>query len=84
MKKYAPIIAIIGLAALAWVAYLVTDNVLVAAFLATLAVVVWGFSPSGLGRAPGRKPEVSPAELKQYRRDHPGSTIGDAIDHARR
>lgn len=83
MKKHAPTIAIVGLTALAGVSFLVTGDVLVASLLATLAVVVWSFSPSGLGTPSVREPKVSPAELKQYRREHPGATISDAIEHAR-
>ncbi len=84
MKKYAPTVVMFGLIAAAAIIYFTSDNTLVAFFVAVLAVVVWGTTASGLGPVPAHKPRVSPEQLKEYRRQHPGATIADAIEHAGR
>ncbi|MFS0704344.1 hypothetical protein AB6N23_07465 [Cellulomonas sp. 179-A 9B4 NHS] len=84
MKKHLPTAAFFGLMILAGVVYFAAENVLLAAAVAALAVTIWGFTPSGFGHVPKRGPVVSPKELREYRRQHPGATIADAIEHAGR
>lgn len=61
--------------------FFATGDVLVPLALCSVAVAAWAFAPSSLGRANGLGEldgKIDPAEVKEYRRRHPGVSISDA------
>ncbi len=83
VRRYLGAAAVVVLVALAAVALLVLDRPLQAAGGLALALAVAAVARPTLGRVPTRRPTVSTAELKEYRRRHPGATISDAIEGTR-
>lgn len=78
MKRFIPALTIIGLIVAAAITYLVADNLIVALLLATAAVLVWAIT--SLGDPPPRGENTpTPQAIKTYRKQHPGSSIGDAV-----
>jgi hypothetical protein len=58
------------------------SSLLLAAGLAASAVGVFTLAPTTIGRptgSPRRKVDATPAELRRWREEHPGSTIADAV-----
>lgn len=79
------IITVAGLAlvAAALLTGVMGGPILLAAGLASVALLVFALAPAILGRAARRaegSEQIDPAALKRWRRDHPGSTISDAVD----
>ncbi|WP_029067841.1 hypothetical protein [Jonesia quinghaiensis] len=78
MKQFIPALTIIGLTVAAAITYVIADNLIVALLLATTAVLVWGFT--SIGDPPPRSENTpTPRAIKTYRKQHPGSSIGDAV-----
>lgn len=82
MRKYVSLVTMFALLILAAVAFFAWDNTLLALLSTVLAAAIQFLMPPTLGDVPPReerRANMDPAELKRYRRDHPGSTIGDAM-----
>lgn len=79
MKKYIPSALILLFIVLAAITYFAASNPALAQVFAICAVLVWALAPSGLGHSPGPAGDVDPKELKNYRKERPGSTIADAV-----
>lgn len=82
MKSVLPYLLFMVCEILAVIAFQIWDRPILAAAFALLGVLIWFAAPPILGKVPRkdeRREHLDPAELKQYRKDHPGSTIGDAM-----
>lgn len=84
MKKYIPSALILLFLVLAAITYFAASNPVLALVFAICAVLVWALAPSGLGHSPGPAGDADPKELKNYREEHPGSTIADAVRATRK
>lgn len=83
-KKYIPSALILLFIVLAVIAYFAASNPALALISATCGVLVWALVPSGLGHSPGPAGDADPKELKTYRKEHPGSTVADAVRATRK
>lgn len=84
IKGYLTSIGIFSLALGGWIIYL-TDpehSPLIPLLAMTFSLLIWAFSPSHIGDVKHR-PSVSTKELKEYRRQHPGTSIAEAIEATR-
>lgn len=67
----------------ALLAFFILDQTLLALLFAMLAVLLSWAGTSILGNPPRtdvRDREIDPREVKDYREQHPGTSIGEAID----
>ena len=80
--KHFSALAVLILAAGGIAVWLLGDNLLLGMGLSALSLVVWALAPSTIGRV-GTGYRTSSAvdarKVKQYRADHPGATIADAM-----
>lgn len=83
MRKYLPSVLMIGLLVLAGVSFFYEQDVILALLFAVLGVLVWASLPSVLGNVPVNGGSVDGESVKEYRRNHRGATIGDAIRETR-
>ena len=82
MNKYVCIATMFALLGVAAVAFFAWENTLVAMLCTVLAAAISFLMPPTLGDVPPpgeRRENLDPAELKRYPREHPGSTMGDAM-----
>lgn len=79
MKKFAVPALIWFLLVLSGVAFFVWHDSTMALLTGGLGVLVWGFTPSGLGEVPPVGSRPDPKAVKDYRRENPGATISDGI-----
>ena len=68
---------LVGAAAVLW--GFVLDEPVTGLLLLVVAGLIWGTGPGFLGRPrTDIRPGLDPRQVKQYRREHPGTTITDA------
>lgn len=80
MKNYTSTLLIWVLLILSAVTYFAWKNVTLALLFATLSVLCWG-TTSVLDSRPKRIVNgVNAADVKQYRKQHPGTSITQALD----
>lgn len=84
MKKYIPSTLILLFIVMAAIVYFAASNPALALVFATCGVLVWALVPSGLGHSPGPAGDAGPKELKNYRKEHPGSTVAEAVRATRK
>ncbi|WP_026551642.1 hypothetical protein [Arthrobacter sp. H20] len=85
MKKLIPI-AILVLAAAGITVGVIFSNLLVGLALVALALGLWAYSTSVMGRATpgGAQPgSADAATMRRYREEHPDATIMDAVRRTR-
>ncbi|MGP6175614.1 hypothetical protein [Corynebacterium sp. A21] len=80
MIKWFPVLGIWGCLAVAGIVLLVWDSVVLALMFALLSLFIVTITPPVLGvisRTPGK---LDPRVIKRYRKENPGTTIGEAMD----
>lgn len=80
--KYALPVSIIVLAASGLAVWLIGNSLMLGIALTGLALALWAFAPSTIGRLGTEyRPSggVDAKRVKQYRIDHPGATISDGV-----
>lgn len=79
MKNYIRPVLTLLCVALAAVAYFAFSNIFVALIFAACGVMLWAFFREKYDASVEITKKVDPRELKEYRRQHPGASITDAI-----
>lgn len=66
--------------------WIFADNLIIGLGLIAVVLVLWAVAPGILGRVgtDNSTSDVDPARVKEYRAQHPGTTIADGIRAARK